>query len=116
MSLTTQSTSNQGQDQEGVKGRTFTKIAYMLAIGRSTMIVNVCNQNLAEGFHNGSPNIVIGYPFDGRFHLNVAPLLSGAPPAPKYQRVKQDGQVFDPLHIINTPMPIVLLVGMSAHS
>ena len=61
-----------GQDREGVKGRTFTKIAYMLAIDRSAVIVDIGHQKLVEGFHNGSPNTVIGYPFDGRFHLNAA--------------------------------------------
>jgi len=61
-----------GQDWEGVKGCTFTKIAYMLAIDRSAVIVNVGHQKLVEGFHNGSPNTVIGHPFDGIFHLNAA--------------------------------------------
>jgi len=41
------------------------------------MIVNVGHQKLAGGFHNGSPNTVIGYPFDGGFRIGVAQLLQG---------------------------------------
>ena len=67
----------QGQDREGVEGCTFAKVAYTLAIDRSAVVVDIGHQELVDVFYNRSLNMVIGYPFDGGLHLDVAQLLQG---------------------------------------